>query len=385
MAKKYLYMLAAGHLSVDINTGSLPAVLPFFVSEYGMDYTSIAGLMFASSFLSSIVQPLFGWMADKGSRQWFMVLGILLAGFSLAATGFVTHYWGIFAAVTLMGLGSAIFHPEGARNVNAIAGTKKGQGMSIFSVGGNAGFGLGPLLAVFLITSFGMKGLAFYGLAAVITSGVILFASPYIREAAAKEYKAEAKRDTSSRKENDWRAFFRLFLVILFRSTVLVGIRSFLPLFCIQALGASHAAGSATLSVFSIVGVAATLAGGWLADRCGCVRVLQWGCILLVPCLAVMAFSHSLWAVYIMLIPLSFAMQGAYSAFVVLGQSYLARSVGFASGVTLGLSFSIGGMVVPSLGWYADSFGIEAAMVLITLIALGGALSSLLLPEPKRG
>ena len=142
MNKKYLYMLSTGHLSVDINSGSLPAILPFFVSEYGMDYTSIAGLMFASSFLSSVIQPLFGWLADKGSRQWFMGLGVLMTGLSLALTGFVEDYWSIFAAVTTMGIGSSIFHPEGARNVNAIAGAQKGQGMSIFSAGGNSGFGI---------------------------------------------------------------------------------------------------------------------------------------------------------------------------------------------------------------------------------------------------
>lgn len=78
MNKKYLYLLAAGHLSNDINTGSLPVLLPFFVSYYGMDYTAVAGLMFASSFLSSIIQPLFGWLADRGSRQWFMALGVFL-------------------------------------------------------------------------------------------------------------------------------------------------------------------------------------------------------------------------------------------------------------------------------------------------------------------
>ena len=101
-------MLSAGHLSVDINSGSLPALLPFFVSEYGMDYTSVAGLMFASSCFSSIIQPVFGHLADKGSRQWFMVLGILMAGLGLSLTGFVTDYWSIFAAVTCMGIGSAV-------------------------------------------------------------------------------------------------------------------------------------------------------------------------------------------------------------------------------------------------------------------------------------
>ena len=389
MNKKYLYMLSTGHLSVDINSGSLPAILPFFVSEYGMDYTSIAGLMFASSFLSSIIQPLFGWLADKGSRQWFMGLGVLMTGLSLALTGFVTDYWSIFAAVTIMGIGSSIFHPEGARNVNAIAGTRKGQGMSIFSVGGNAGFGFGPLLAVFLITTFGMKGTAFYGFTAIIMSSLLFLAAPSIRRAAeasriASQQDRPVGSSAASPQQNDWAAFGRLFLVIVFRSTAFTAISSFLPLFCIQSLGATPAIGSATLSIISIVGVLATLVGGWLADRKGYVHTLRYGCCLLVPCLAVVAFAHNIWAVFAMLIPMSFAMQGPYAAFVVLGQSYLAKSVGFASGVTLGLSFSMGGIIVPSLGWYADHFGINAVMVLILIIAACCAAATFLLPQPKR-
>ena len=389
MNKKYLYMLSTGHLSVDINSGSLPAILPFFVSEYGMDYTSIAGLMFASSFLSSVIQPLFGWLADKGSRQWFMGLGVLMTGLSLALTGFVTDYWSIFAAVTIMGIGSSIFHPEGARNVNAIAGTRKGQGMSIFSVGGNAGFGFGPLLAVFLITTFGMKGTAFYGFTAIIMSSLLFLAAPSIRRAAeasriASQQDRPVGSAAASPQQNDWAAFGRLFLVIVFRSTAFTAISSFLPLFCIQSLGATPAIGSATLSIISIVGVLATLVGGWLADRKGYVHTLRYGCCLLVPCLAVVAFAHNIWAVFAMLIPMSFAMQGPYAAFVVLGQSYLAKSVGFASGVTLGLSFSMGGIIVPSLGWYADHFGVNAVMVLILIIAACCAAATFLLPQPKR-
>ena len=379
-------MLSAGHLSVDINSGSLPALLPFFVSEYGMDYTSIAGLMFASSFLSSIIQPLFGWLADKGSRQWFMVLGVLMAGLSLALTGFVTDYWGIFAAVTLMGIGSSIFHPEAARNVNAIAGAKKGQGMSIFSVGGNGGFGLGPLLAVFLVTTFGMHGTAFYGIASLFTAAMIALASPAIRRESQRLLSSPASKQKaqSAPQENDWHGFSRLFLVIVFRSTLFTAISSFLPLFCIQVLGASHAVGSATLSIISITGVAATLVGGWLADRQGYVNTLRYGCCLLVPCLAIVVLTQNIWAVYAMLIPMSFAMQGPYAAFVVLGQSYLAKSLGFASGVTLGLSFSIGGIIVPSLGWYADSYGLAAVMLVILGISVCCAAATFLLPEPKK-
>lgn len=377
-------MLSAGHLSVDINSGSLPALLPFFVLEYGMDYTSVAGLMFASSCFSSIIQPVFGHLADKGSRQWFMVLGILMAGMGIALTGFVTDYWSIFAAVTCMGIGSAIFHPEAARNVNAIAGEKKGQGMSIFSVGGNGGFGLGPLLAVFLVSCFGMKGTAFYGIASLFTAGMVALAAPAIRRESSRQLAAPAQgAEQGSGKENDWPAFARLFLVILFRSTLYASISSFLPLFCIQALGASNAVGSATLSIISISGIVATLAGGWLADRKGYVNTVRYGACLLVPCLAVIVLTQSIWGVYAMLIPMSFAMQGSYAAFVVLGQSYLAKSLGFASGVTLGLSFSLGGMIVPSLGWYADIYGIAAVMSLVLLISICCAAATFLLPEPK--
>ena len=129
MEKKSLAILATSHFVTDLNLGSLPAVLPFFVTVYGFDYKSVAGLMFASSCLSTIVQPFFGWLADKGPRHWFMGLGLLICGISFALAGFFTNYWAIFAAILLSGVGSAIFHPEAAKLVNAISGAKRGMGI----------------------------------------------------------------------------------------------------------------------------------------------------------------------------------------------------------------------------------------------------------------
>lgn len=385
MQKKFLYMLAAGHLCVDINSGSLPAILPFFVYNYGMDYKEIAGLMFASSFLSSVIQPLFGHLADKGSRQWFIILGLLMSGLSLTVTGFITEYWMIFGAVTLMGIGGSIFHPEAARLVNRVSGNRRGSGMSIFSVGGNAGFGLGPLLAVALISYFGMAGTMFYGVSCVVMGLVMCFLLPQLKRGAEAMESASAKRASGDDNllENDWNGFGRLSVLILFRSTVFCGLRSFLPLFCIQALGATHAIGSATLSIFSIAGVGSTLLGGYLTDRWGCVKVLRLGSCLMVPMLAIAVLTQNIYVVYAMLIPLSMTMQGPYSAMVVLGQTYLSKSVGFASGVTLGLSFSLGGIIAPSLGWFADINGINAVMVLLIGVAVLCAISSAFLKKPN--
>ena len=136
MHKFFVYLVSLGHFCVDLAPGALPAILPFFVLHNGLSYTEVAGLMFASSFLSSLVQPLFGYWADKSSQHWFMAFGIALSGIGLGISGFSGNYWLIFLAITLMGLGSALFHPEAARVVNRTSGNHRATGMGIFSVGG---------------------------------------------------------------------------------------------------------------------------------------------------------------------------------------------------------------------------------------------------------
>lgn len=389
MQKKHLYFIAAIHLCNDISSGAMPAVLPFFVLNYGMDYTSMAGLVFAGAFLSSIIQPLFGFFADKSSKLWFMSLGVFLTGTSLAVTGFVENYWLIFAAITMMGIGSSVFHPEAASMVNHISGQKKGSAMSIFSVGGNAGFGLGPILVVFLITTFGMQGLAFFGILGVIMGIAAFFLVPIIKKSADKhiamEEKASGKvEDDEPAATNDWVAFGRLTALITFRGIIFTSLSSFLPLYCIQILGASQAVGTTTLSMLSLSGIITTLIGGYFADRWGYIAVLRWGTTLLVPCLIIAFFGGNMYFVYFMLLPISLCLYSTYSPFVVLGQTYLAKNIGFASGVTLGLSFSVGGVTAPFLGRYADTFGIEAVMLLIVGAAVLCAASSYLLPQPAK-
>ncbi len=385
-----LGVVTASHLVTDLNLGSLPAVLPFFVSLYGFDYRDVAGLMFASCFLSSLVQPLFGWLADRGQRHWFMVRGILLCGVSFAVPGVLTGYWAIFTAVMLSGIGSAIFHPEAARLVNALSGGHRGTAMSVFSVGGNAGFGIGPMAAVALITFVGMKGLVVYG---VLAAGFALFLLTRLGwiDECLRSLQTEsgdgvrAAKTPGSRPagENDWRSFARLTAYIFGRSVIHTGFGNFLPLFCIYALGATEAEGGLTVSVIAVAGIFCTMIGGPMADRFGYVRMLRWGSLLLVPVLALAVFPRSMAMVWLMLIPYSLAMNCTYTPFVVLGQSYLARSVGFASGVTLGLSFSVGGILAPALGWLGDACGIDTVMAVLFVLSIGCLALAFWMPEPR--
>ena len=394
MNKHYIYFISAGHMSTDLATGALPAILPFLVSERGMSYTEVAGLIFASAMLASALQPLFGYFADRVTRHWFMGLGIMLSGTAIAVTGFLEDYWLMFAFVALVGIGNSMFHPEAARLVNLIAGrSARGQGMAAFSVGGNAGFAFGPISAVALVSFFGLQGLAVFAVIGIGMGAATLVLSPRIVQKAAHLQRQESsgagrspdktEARTGAVHVNDWHAFSRLTLVLLGRSAVFNGIMTFLPLYCIHTLSVSNAVGGTVLSVFAVCGILMTIVGGWLADHIGLVNTARCTTAALIPSLLLIACAPNIWIIYLLLLPLCFATHGLYSSMVVLGQTYLSKSIGFASGVTLGLSTSFGGIIAPLMGKLADHAGISSVIYLLIGIGAVCTIGAFLLPKPR--
>ena len=127
-----------------------------------------------------------------------------------------------------------------------------------------------------------------------------------------------------------------------------------------------------------------TFIGGLLADKLGYLKVVQFSYVLLVPMVALLSQTTNPVMAYLLMIPIGFAMFAPFSSIVVLGQSYLARSIGFASGVTLGLSFSVGGVIVPLIGRFADTYGLSATMELLAVVAVFAAIFSFFLPKPVK-
>ena len=160
MQHRTVAVLFLGHLVTDINQGALPALLPFLIAEYHLSYTAAAFIIFASNVASSVVQPMFGHLADRASTPWLMPAGIVLAGMGLAGTGIVTHYTGVLVSVMLSGIGVAAFHPQGAQYVNRVSGEGKATAMSFFGVGGTLGFAIGPGLVTAVLLHWGVKGAA---------------------------------------------------------------------------------------------------------------------------------------------------------------------------------------------------------------------------------
>ncbi|MBD5627722.1 MAG: MFS transporter [Desulfovibrio sp.] len=387
MEKKKILLLALGHMSCDVNSGALPAALPYLRSAYGLDYQATGGLMLAYSCLSSIIQPLFGLLADKLSKPWFLPVGVALAGCGIACMGFLSSYWAIFTAIAISGVGAALFHPEGARHANRVSGESKGIGLSIFSIGGNTGFILGPLLVAAFVGGFGMKGMGVFGVLGLVMAAVLLLAITRLGRGATKgpqKNPAEASPAGAPRPVNNWHEFSRLTVVIVARSTVFVGCNAFIPLYWVNVFGQSKAAGAVALVIFCSCGVACNIMGGMLSDRIGCVPVIRLA-FSVMP-FAVLAFSLApsvAWA-YACLPLLGFVLYAPFSSQVVLGQRLLARNIGFASGVTLGLATSLGGVAQPVLGWVADMAGLPVAIrVLAGVAAMGATFSWLLSRGPE--
>ena len=142
MNKQAIALLSLGHFLIDFCQGVVPALVPFLVDERRFSYAMAASLVFSISATSSIVQPLFGGLADRIGVWWLLPGSVLLAGVSLALGTQAQSYPVVLAAVGLSGLGVAAFHPEAARKAHIASGDKRTTGMSYFSVGGGLGFAL---------------------------------------------------------------------------------------------------------------------------------------------------------------------------------------------------------------------------------------------------
>jgi MFS transporter, FSR family, fosmidomycin resistance protein len=368
--RRAMTALSAGHLFTDISQGAIPALLPFLITRQHLNYASASALILAATISSSIIQPLFGHVYDRRSLPWLMPIGPALAGLGVALIGIAPNYALTFGAVVLSGLGVAAFHPEGSRFANYVSGSRRSSGMSLFSVGGNIGFALGPVLVTPLVLIFGLHGTLLVIVPTWLMALVLLHELPRL-----KHFRPDlvAGRVHHSEARDHWGPFAILGVVIALRSFVYFGLVTFIPLYYVHNLHTSKATGSAALSIMLLGGAIGTLVGGRLADRFGRRTVLRGSMVVLPP--LIVAFLLSGPALAMVFAGLAGAATIAtFAVTIVMGQEYLPGRIGVASGVTIGLSIGLGGVGAPLLGLLADANGLRAVFELIAvfpLLALG--------------
>ncbi|CAA9459231.1 MAG: Fosmidomycin resistance protein [uncultured Rubrobacteraceae bacterium] len=379
--KRAMTVLSAGHLFTDVNQGAVAALIPFLVVERGLSLAAAGTLVLAATLSSSIVQPIFGYFSDNRPLPALMPLGVLLGGLGIALVGVAPGYPLILACVVASGLGVAAFHPESARFANYVSGARRARGMSFFSVGGNAGFALGPVITTPLVLYFGLPGALFLALPALLMCLVLLYEQP--RLLTFRPEAVEAAGTEGAGGTECWGAFARMVAVVSVRSFVFFGLVTFVSSYYIEVLDVSTALANAALSVMLFAGAAGTLTMGPLADRVGRRAVLAGSMLLLTPLIFAFTLSGPLTGM-VLLALIGAATIGTFGVTVVMGQEYLPSRIGVAAGVTLGLSIGLGGLGAPLFGAVADSFGLHAMMLSLAALPVVGLALSLTLPRGHR-
>jgi FSR family fosmidomycin resistance protein-like MFS transporter len=358
-------------------------MLPFFIAAYDLSYAAAAGIVFATNMTSSIVQPLFGHAADRFSKPWLLSIGLMLAGMGLALTGILQSYRWIMILAVVSGIGIAAYHPEAARLVNFAAGTKKGAAMSLFGVGGTTGFAIGPLLITTALLQWGLKGSLILIVPVTIMSLVVASQFSTFESLEANRNRELSASDAEAYKEN-WGAFGLLSITVIGKSILFYGLNTFIPIYWINGLNQSKAAGAMALTIFASSGIFGTLLGGSLADRMGQKKVILLGCFGLTLFLPMLILFKNVQLVTLLLVPIGLMLSATYSPTIVLGQNYLPNRVGLSSGVTLGLAVAIGGGAAPIIGKIADIYGIWYSLASIAFLPIFISAVALSLPSSQR-
>lgn len=360
------WLLMTGHLCTDLNQGALTAVFPFLVVYSGFSYTEVAFLVFASNAVSAVIQPLFGWLGDRRARPWLMALGMFLAGLGLAGVGLLESYPLIIASAMLSGLGVAMFHPEGGRLANLVAGKKKGSGMSIFAVGGNLGFAVGPMLAVAGIAAFGLPGTFVFLIPSTLCAIAFLAMNGVFSGFGLVDKAVAADPD----RRDHWGLFALVMGVLSSRSIIYYAITAYAALFVVAELGQAEAVGSSMITVFAVFSAVATLLSGRVAGRVGVQRLMQGTYVVLAALLVAFAFCRMLPLSVLLLAVIGLSQAVSYPSTVALGQSFVPRHLGMASGLSFGVVVCVGGMFSPVLGAVGDAVGLTAVMLIVAGFAL---------------
>ena len=369
--------LGFAHLVNDIYFPVLIALQPILITTLGYSYFQAALLPALHSILSSVLQPVFGSLADRKGLRISISISLLLSGCGIALLGQVSdHYLVMLGCVAISALGHATFHPGALLKVGSLAKTgNRGRLTSLFTVGGNLGQALGPLLGGLALAYGGISSITWLIIPAII-GVIVLLACPI------PDIRPVAARSAETGNEN-WRAVILLFSGATLRSWVTFGAMTFIPTFLVLN---NYPILEATMIVSGMLlaGVAGQLSGGALADRFGSKPVVIATTLFAVPAFGCILFTHGALLILSILL-FGFFLWSSFAVTISMAHELVPTQIGFISGLFMGVAMGAGGIGVSISGIIADHAGLTATLATFPVLVLLAAVLFALVEYPPNG
>ena len=372
------------HMLNDIMQSLLTSLYPLLKENYALDFVQIGLLTMAFQVTASMLQPAVGIITDRWPMPFSLPVGMASTFCGLIMLAYAHSYPMLITGACLIGLGSAIFHPESSRVARLASGGRHGFAQSLFQVGGNAGTALGPLLAAFIVLPLGQNSVAWFSAAALLGMVILTWVGNWY----AGERRLAAGRPPASRELPlpGGRVAWALFVLVLLTTTknvYLSSLSSYFTFYTIGRFGLSVQEAQLMLFLFLGASAAGVFLGGPIGDRFGARFVIWFSILGVIPFALLLPYADLFWTGALVVF-IGFVFSSAFPAIVVFAQELVPGRVGMIAGVFFGFAFGTGGLGAAILGVYADSHGIDFVYRICSFLPLLGILTIMLPKLPVR-
>lgn len=386
----YRVLIAIGfcHLLNDTVQAVIPAIFPILRDSMNLTFFQIGLIGFTLNMTASVMQPVVGFYTDKKPSPYLLPLGMTCTFFGMLGLAFAPNLIFVLASVMLVGIGSAVFHPEGSRVANMAAGSRRGLAQSIYQVGGNSGQSLAPVLTALIFVPLGQFGAIWFTLLAALAMLILFYVSSWYKERLAETQMArtqamQIKHEMSKeRKRKIYLAMLMLVFLVFGRSWYHAGVTNYYPFYIIEQYGLTISQAQVYIFLFLSAGALGTFFGGPLADKFGKRNMIIVSLLGTAPFALLLPHVGQLWA-YVIIFINGFIILSSFSVSVIYAQDLMPGRIGMVSGLIIGLAFGMGAIGSVALGGLADQFGLTAIMLGCGFLPLVGVLSFFLPSDEK--
>ena len=374
-----LVVLGVTHLLNDMMQSLIPASYPILKEVYALDFIQIGIITMTFQIAGAMLQPVIGMITDRHPAPYSPVVGMMFTLSGLVSLAYAHSYGVILVAVTLIGIGSSIFHPEATRMARYAAGGRQGLAQGIFQVGGQAGGALGPVFAALIIVPWGQSSLAWFAVSALAAMLLLTWIGSKQRQISAEFSALRAARKLGSVAAHHAPRTIVIGLVVLTllmftKNAYSESFRSFYTFYLMDRFGLSIPSAQMMLFVFLLSAAVGVLIGGIIGDRIGRTRIIWISVLGPLPLTLLLPHVDLMWT-GVLTVLINLIMASAFASILIYAMDLLPNRIGLIGGLFYGLNFGLGGIAAALLGVLAENYGVAAVYQVCAFLPLAGLLA----------